>query len=164
MKTIKLRRPWAVLSAVAATLGFVLLSAGCGSGGGTQNAALAPLSDVTATTNPITRATENTVSDDAKTLASRQASGSLVSLDAARAFDTDLSAIRAAYPDLQALHAKTVYNTKKIVVYAVYTAFFVEKWFDASVKEKQNPSLRSRFDDGETRFRRPHQKIRCRRN
>ncbi len=103
--------------------------AGCSSGGGTTTAFPVPSPSATPIAGSvISRATENTLTDDAKVLATRQATGAFVSLDQARAFDADLAKIRAAYPGVGEVHARLAYEPKSLLVIVKSTAPWFDKW------------------------------------
>ena len=102
---------------------FVLSAAGCG--GSKSNDTPDPTASV------ITRATESSLSSDAKILATREATGPYVSLDAARAFDADLSKIRAAYPGVSDIRARLPFTPKRLLVIVKPAAPWIAKW-DAS--------------------------------
>ena len=51
-----------------------------------------------------------------------------MSLDAARAFDTDLAKIRAAYPGVQDVHARLAFEPKTLLVLVKTEAPWIGKW------------------------------------
>lgn len=114
----------AFLSAAAAVALLMAGATGCGGGKTTRPGSVA-------SSGPITRANESTVSEDAAILATRQATSAFVSLDAARAIDTDLAAMRALYPAFVSVHARPRFVTKTLLVTIKPAAPWRSKW-DAS--------------------------------
>ena len=110
----------AVLSAGAV---FLLGVSGCGGGGSDNDDPAPPTAD-----SFISRATEGSFSDDAKILATREASGAFVPLDVARAFDADLSRIRSAYPGVTDVHARPAFVPKNLLLIVKSSAPFIDKW------------------------------------
>ena len=104
-----------------------LCLAGCG--GGTKT----PAPDTSQVINEATpiflsRHTENAVSEDAKILAARETADALISLPTAFSIDDDLTRLRAAYPDLQDIHAASFFNPRIMDVAVKTSAPWIAKW------------------------------------
>lgn len=129
MNTIQQRpRHWGVLMAAGLAVAAIFGAVGCGSGGNGGNVTPLPAPITNPGNGPITRSDEDAISNDAKILASRQATSAFVPLADARAIDADLAAIRAAYPAVAGVRARPDFAPTEIIVNVKYSAPWLDKW------------------------------------
>lgn len=113
------------------TVATILLIAGLAGCGGSSDGGMAP----PAPTN-ITRGTEASFSDSARVLAARDAAATGATwLDAgvARAYDADLAVIRATFPQVKDIQARSDYDAHTIVVAVLPNAPWLSKWTAGNV-------------------------------
>ena len=99
---------------------------GCGGGGSPSPSPL--------TTATVTRATEGTLSDDAKILAARAATGPWLSLPDAQTFDADLARIRKQLPQVASIHATPDFALTRVLVTIKDDAPWRAAWEAGTVK------------------------------